>query len=921
MGIERPAHRIVGRDAELGHLRELLAEVRSGHSRSLVLRGEPGIGKSALLEWAGASAAGFLVLGAVGVESDMELPYAGLQQLCAPILSARATLPQHQRHALETALALDAGPPPERFLVGLAVAGMLTSAATDRPVLCLVDDVQWLDAVSAQTLSFVARRLGDAPVGIVFAARQPVDGLTQAGELVLTGLSGDDARTLLSSAYAGRLDDAIRDRIVSEARGNPLALLELPKGVHAAKLAGGYHRPDVQAVGELERHYARQIEALPPPTRLFLLLAAAEPVGDTALLISAARRLGMSPQTVVPAEAAGLIEMGVRARFRHPLMRTAAYRAGSVSERRQVHAALAAAIDGTVDPDRLAWHRAYAIEGTDADVAAELERSAVRVRRRGGTAAAAAFLTRSVELTADPATRSTRALTAAEALHDVASFESAREMLTTAALAPVDDEGRGRIAQLRARLTLRGIRGGSVAESLDDTVDRFSEAARFFAATATESAYEAHLEALTTAMYAGRSGNRTAAAAAAVTRTATVGAPTGVAAVLAGALAQRISAGPAVAMPAMRRAVDRATAAFTAAKAAGPGQLWLAFPIAHEVLTHEVWDLDSARSISAAAVRLAEDTGALTVLPTALVSRAGIHLLEGEFDSARALFAECDRITAATGHTPIRYHELALAAWTGDEQVAMRLIGGAQRDAAARGEGRVIALTAYATAVLHNGMGRYQVALQALQNACRHEDLGIHAWNLVELVESAARADETAVAKSALEELEERTAAAGTDWALGVGARSRALLSTGRHAQDHFDEALARLQGTRVAVHLARTHLLYGEWLRRENRRTDARHQLRQAFAMFTDFGAAAFADRARRELLATGEKHRKRPASSGDELTAQEEQIAELAAAGLTNGEIAAQMFISAHTVEWHLRKVFTKLGITSRRQLRDRR
>lgn len=918
MGIERPAQRIVGRDAELGHLRELLAEVRSGHSRSLVLRGEPGIGKSALLEWAAASAAGFLVLGAVGVESDMELPYAGLQQLCAPILSARAALPQHQRHALETALALDAGPPPERFLVGLAVAGMLTSAATDRPVLCLVDDVQWLDAVSAQTLSFVARRLGDARVGIVFAARQPVDGLTQADELVLTGLSGDDARTLLSSAYAGRLDDAIRDRIVSEARGNPLALLELPKG---AQLAGGYHRPDVQTAGDLERHYARQIEALPPPTRLFLLLAAAEPVGDTALLISAARRLGMSPQTVVPAETAGLIEMGVRARFRHPLMRTAAYRAGSVSERRQVHAALAAAIDGTADPDRLAWHRAYAVEGTDADVAAELERSAVRVRRRGGTAAAAAFLTRSVELTADPATRSTRALTAAEALHDVASFESAREMLTTAALAPVDDEGRGRIAQLRARLTLRGIRGGSVAESLDDTVDRFSEAARFFAATATESAYEAHLEALTTAMYAGRSGNRTAAAAAAVTQTATVGAPAGVAAVLAGALAQRISAGPAVAMPAMRRAVDRATAAFTAAKAAEPDQLWLAFPIAHEVLTHEVWDLDSARSISAAAVRIAEDTGALTVLPTALVSRAGIHLLEGEFDSARALFAECDHITAATGHTPIRYHELALAAWAGDEQVAMRLIGGAQRDAAARGEGRVIALTAYATAVLHNGMGRYQVALQALQNACRHEDLGIHAWNLVELVESAARADETAVAKSALEELEERTAAAGTDWALGVGARSRALLSTGRHAQDHFDEALARLQRTRVAVHLARTHLLYGEWLRRENRRTDARHQLRQAFAMFTDFGAAAFADRARRELLATGEKHRKRPASSGDELTAQEEQIAELAAAGLTNGEIAAQMFISAHTVEWHLRKVFTKLGITSRRQLRDRR
>ena len=299
MGIERPAHRIVGRDAELGHLRELLAEVRSGHSRSLVLRGEPGIGKSALLEWAGASAAGFLVLGAVGVESDMELPYAGLQQLCAPILSARATLPQHQRHALETALALDAGPPPERFLVGLAVAGMLTSAATERPVLCLVDDVQWLDVVSAQTLSFVARRLGEVPVGIVFAARQPVDGLTQAGELVLTGLSGDDARTLLSSAYAGRLDDAIRDRVVSEARGNPLALLELPKGVHAAKLAGGYHRPDVQAVGELERHYTRQIEALPRPTRLFLLLAAAEPVVDTTLLISAARRLGISHRSLL----------------------------------------------------------------------------------------------------------------------------------------------------------------------------------------------------------------------------------------------------------------------------------------------------------------------------------------------------------------------------------------------------------------------------------------------------------------------------------------------------------------------------------------------------------------------------------------------------------------------------------------------
>lgn len=333
---------------------------------------------------------------------------------------------------------------------------------------------------------------------------------------------------------------------------------------------------------------------------------------------------------------------------------------------------------------------------------------------------------------------------------------------------------------------------------------------------------------------------------------------------------------------------------------------------------HEVWDDELWHDLATHAVRLARDAGALSVLPVALAYRAGVHVQAGEFAAATELIEEADAITAATGYAPVKYHSLALSAWRGAEAEAMRLIDAAIEDGTTRGKGRVLGLTGYATAVLNNGLGRYEKAFVAARRACEHEDLGLFGWCLVELIEAAARSGEHAAAATALQLLEERALASGTDWARGVLDRSRALLAHDRAAEDLYREAIDRLERTGIVVHLARAHLVYGEWLRRCNRRVDARAQLRTSHELLTRMGAEAFAERARHELFATGEKVRKRSVTSGNGLTAQEAQIARLAGDGLTNPEIAAQLFISAHTVEWHLRKVFAKLAITSRRQLR---
>lgn len=907
-----------GRSAECRVLRELLGTVRSGHSAVKVLLGEAGIGKTALLGYLRESATDCLQLGAVGIESDMELAYAGLHQVCAPILPLRDELPRPQREALESAFGLgDAAPTPDRFLVGLSIVGLFAAASRERPVLCVVDDVQWLDTVSAQTLSFVARRLLAEPVGLVLALRTPIDGVAGLPALVVGGLTDDHASALLQSAYPGRLDAAVRDRIVSEARGNPLALLAIPKGLSAVDLAGGYQRPDRRpVVADIEEHYQRTLQALPPESRRFLVLAASEPVGDPTLLYRAMDRLGLTPTAVTPAEEAGLITIDTRVQFHHPLARSVAYRSGGVEERRAAHAALAASTDPDVDPDRRAWHRALAAETVDEVVADELESSARRARQRGGTAAAAAFLTRAVELTPDPARRAARALDAAEAHREVASFDSARSLLATAELAPLTEVQRTRLHQLRTRLAFVSARVSGDADALVAAIDDFASTAWRLETLDSASATEAYLEAMAAAMYVGRSaGSRATEIAVAARRAFSVAPPVRPLDEVAHALADRLALGAAPAMPAMQRALASLK---TAGEGAAAQWFWLAFPIVHESLVHEVWDDDGWEVVSAHAHRLAAERGALALLPSALLSKAGAHMEKGEFDSARTFVAEANDMAVATGYAPLKYHRLVLSAWCGEEAEATRLIAAALKAGAARAEGRIAGLANYGAAILHNGLGEYRTALDAARTAFQYEDLGFFSELLIELIEAAARCDDHETADAALARLAERTLASGTHRALGSLARSRALRAEGEQAETLYLEAIDHFRRTQQATHLARAQLIYGEWLRRQRATTRAREHLRAAHDALAGMGSAAFAERARRELLAAGAKTRKRATAAGDALSPQEHQIAQLAGSGMTNQEIAGQLFISAHTVEYHLRKVFAKKGIRSRRELR---
>lgn len=899
--------------------------MRTGQSQVLVLRGEPGAGKTALLDYLLDQAQGVRCVQVSGVESDMELAYAGLHQLCAPLLGHLDDLPAPQRDALAVAFGRGTGPPPERFLVGLAVLSLLSAAAQEQPLLCVVDDAQWLDQVSVQTLGFVARRLMAEPVALVFAARiEGAEVLAGLPELSVPGLSAAEARILLDELVIGALDPAVRDRVVAETRGNPLALLEVPRSYTAAELAGGFWNVGAQgSAGRIEESYIRRVMALPADTRRLLLLAAAEPVGDSALFLRAAGLLGIAVDALGPAESAGVIEFGPRMRFYHPLMRSAAYRAADLADRRQIHAALAAATDASADPDRRAWHAANSVATTDDSVAAELEASASRAQNRGGIAAAATFLERAAVLTADPELRGARALAAAQAKRDAADMAAAYELLAIAELAPLSELQRARAARLRGQIAFASSRAGQMgAPPVGETAAALLDAAKQLEDVDGFASRECYLEAFAALMYAGRLGQPGAllgaaeAARSAMTRTAEL--PRAVDLFFRG-MTERITGGIRGGVTPMRTALD----AMSVLASAEPAQLqrWLvpAFPILQESAAHELWDEDLVDALSAAVVQQARDSGALAGLPQALVYRAGVHVLFGELSTAATLIAEAHSITAATTHRgPVRYHFLVIAAWRGDAAEATRLIDEAAADGAARGEGRLLGLTGYAAAVLYNGLGRYQEAFTAACTACEYEDLGFYSWALHELVESASRIGALDAAQDALGHIEERAGTSGTPWGLGAVASAKALLADNDEADRLFTEALDHLSRSKVAVHRARTHLGYGEWLRRANRRGDARRHLNEAHDMFTTMGAHAYAERARRELTAVGEKVRKQPLSSGDELTAQEAQIARLAADGLTNPEIGAQLFISVHTVEWHLRKVFVKLGITSRRQLR---
>ena len=898
-----------GRRSESKALDQLLVDARNDHSGVVLVRGEAGVGKTALLDYLAERADGFRVARAVGIESEMELAYAGLHQLAAPMLDGLTDLPAPQRDALSTAFGISAGEPPDRFLVGLAALSLVSEAAERKPLLCIVDDAQWLDRVSSQTLAFVARRLLAERIVLAFGVREPSGDLELAGlpELVVTGLGDSDSRALLDSVISGPVDQRVRDQIVAETRGNPLALLELPRGLSPAELAFGFGLTDTMPLaGRIEEGFLRRLEPLPAETKRVLLTAAAEPGGDDTLLWRAVGRLGIGHESAAAAEATGLIELGRRVRFRHPLVRSAAYRSASLSDRQDVHRALADVTDPDRDPDRRAWHRAHAAVGPDEGVAAELERSADRAQARGGLAAAAAFLDEAVRLTLDPAQRAERALAAAQAKYDSGSPEAALALIAIAQTGPFDELRGARVNLLRAQIAFATRRGS-------DAPPLLLKAAEQLEPLDIRLARETYLEALAAAVIVGRlsRGADAVEVAKAALAAPALSAPPRAPDLLLDGLARLVTDGRAAATPTLKRAVS----AFRGDELSTQERLrwlWLAGRVAQDL-----WDDESWEVLCTQHVRLARQTGALAVLPIALRSRIFQHGLWGEVDEGAALTGEAETVSAAIGTQLAAYGTVALAALQGREAETAQLAEATLDDVESRGEGMGVAISHFTAALLYNGLGRYPDALVEAERACEHEDLGVISWALTELIEAAVRCGRDAVATAALERLSLTAQAAGTDWALGVQARSRALVSDDDAAEDLYREAISRLTNTRVRVELARSHLVYGEWLRRERRRVEAREQLRTAYAMLSEMGVEAFAERARRELAATGETARKRTDETRDDLTAQEAQIARLARDGLSNPEIGAELFISPRTVKYHLRKVFTKLDISSRHEL----
>jgi DNA-binding CsgD family transcriptional regulator len=898
-----------GRRRERETLDRLLAAVRAGKSQVLVLRGDPGVGKSALLDYVAGQAPGFRVARTAAVPAEMELEFSGLHQLCAPLVDRLDRLPDPQRDALCTAFGLQKGEAPSRFLVGLAVLGLLAAVAEEQPLVWVVDDAQWLDKASAQTLTFVARRLGTESVGFVFASRNHEKEATRGlPELVVPGLAHDDARALLGQGLLGPVDERVVDRIVAEARGNPRALLELREELTPAELTGGFGLPGRMAVPrQAGESVQRQLESLPADTRLLLLIAAAEPLGDPVLVWRAAHRRGIGIGAAAPA--AGLVEIGAQVRFRNPTMRSAILRAASVEEQRSAHRALAEAIDPEVDPHHRAWHRAQAAQGFDEGIAAELERSARRAQERGGPAAAAAFLEQAAHLTVEPSRRAERVLAAAHAMHEAGSPDAAMELLSTAAAGPLDPLQHARVDQVCAELAFAMNRGSDAAPLL-------LKAAKQLEPLDLRLARETYLDALAAAMQAGHlaCGADVREVAEAARAVPDAPQPPRATDLLLDGLAARFSDGYTVGTPLLRRALS-AFLSPTMSEEDGFRWLWHAHLTAGDLGDDAAWDLLATRH-----VQFARDAGALGRLPTALNERINAHVLLGDLTAAESLLEELHAATAATGEPSWPHGAVMLAAWRGCEDHLVKLIAASSSEVRRRGEGIGLTIVGWAQAVLYNGLGRYEDALAPASQACAglpQEMSTLARGTLTELIEAATHSGETELAASAFERLSPLARANDTDWALGLEARSRALLSDGQAAEDAYRDAIDRLARTRLRGELARAHLLYGEWLRRERRRLDAREHLRSAHEMFSEMRMEAFAQRAAGELLATGETARKRATEATKELTAREAQIVRLVREGLTNPEIGVRLFISPRTVEWHLSRLFSKLDITSRNQI----
>jgi DNA-binding CsgD family transcriptional regulator len=912
MVVNVQAGRLVGRQRERAVLERLLETARDSHGSVLVVHGDPGVGKTALLEYTVEAGVDFRVVRTAGVQGEMELDYAALQRLCSPTLEFIERLPDPQRDALGIAFGLSDGPAPSPFLVGLAVLGLLSDAAEQQPLLCVVDDAQWLDGASARALAFVARRLLAERIALLFGTRDMGAGLLRFPQLRVEPLGRRDARALLESALAARLDESVLERIIAETDGNPLALLELPRGLTPAQLAGGFGLPAALPLSTgIEQSFARRLARLPRDTRRLLFLAAAEPVGDPALLWRAAQQLGIPETAADAAESDGLLTLDGAVVFRHPLVRSAVYGAAEPSERRDAHRALADATDPRLDPDRRAWHRAQATSAPDEEVATELERSAARAQARGGFAAAAAFLERAATLTPAPVRRAERALVAAQTKFRAGALDDALGLLSSTEIDALDELDRARVELLCAQIAFVSTHGS-------DAPGMLLQAARRLTPLSPTLASETYLEALSAALFAGRlaapgaSALDVALAARSAPRPPVLGGPE----LLLEGLATFFREGYGTSVPILRRAQD----AFDVSGLPVNEQLRWKWLVA--ISSVHLWDDARWEAISERHVQIARETGALGELPLALSQRVYAHLFAGELTAAASLVDEIRAATETTGSNLAPYGAVGLAALRGREPDAVSLINESRGDVTRRGEGIGLSVLDWAQAVLYNGLARYDEAREAALRVREYpHDLGGPVnWGMVELIEAAVRAGTPELAADARARLAEMATASGTDWALGLAARSEALMVEGQRAEELYVEAVDRLGRTRMAVDLARAHLLYGEWLRRQRRRIDARTQLRTANDLFSDFGTEAFAERARVELEATGEHARRRTVDTLAQLTPQEAQISRLVAQGNTNREIAAQLFISPSTVEYHLRKAFRKLGVKSRTQLANR-
>jgi DNA-binding CsgD family transcriptional regulator len=903
----------LGRHAECRRGEHLLGEARAGRSGALVVRGEAGIGKTAVLKFLQTKAEelDFRIETSTGIEAEMQFAYAGLHQVCAPLFGQISALPEPQQLALSVALGRDAGSAPDRFLVGLATLGLFSEAAEKNGLLCLIDDAQWLDPASAEVLAFVARRIGAERMAMVFSVRDgEAGGAVFAGlpEIHLRRLGDADARLLLSSVVPAPIADDVRERIIAEARGNPLALVELPSRTPPARLAGGFQEPDLSDVSiRVQTEYRNRVQGLPEQTQMMLLLAAADPTGDPALLRRAAGHSGIAPGSAAPAESVGLIEIGARVSFRHPLARSAVYRTADPSARRRAHAALAAVTDAASEPDRRAWHSAQATSGVDERVAEELERSATRARARGGYAAAGAFLLRATQLTPDPTARAGRALEAAHAMHESGASGTALDLLDTAEAGLLDDFQRARLALLRAQIAFYLSRDPHVPEML-------LRVAHDMAPFDPDLAHQTHLRALDTALILGGPTWRTVAEAA-LADPALTNAVRPVDRLLF-ALSATMIRGFAAGVPPLRDALrslcdadpsDTPTPRYRA-------WLWLAARTAVGIL-----DDDLAYRLAEANVLSARADGALAGLASALNIHANILALGGELARAGEMGGRSITIAESTGGVPMRQSETIVAAWRGDADTVARLRELTLRDPSAPPEGTEVALAAYSTAVVHNALGEYEKAQRAAAITCECVALSLSSVGLAEMIEASARAGDPHSAARALEELSTRADACDTPWARGLEARSRALTLSGELAEPHYRAAIEYLEASRLIGEAARAHLVYGEWLRRAGRRQEAREELRVAHDVLSRIGADAFAARAAKELRATGEHPRRRTTPSTGELTAHELQVAKQVATGATSREVGAQLFLSPRTIEAHLRSIYRKLGIRSRRELRE--